>query len=179
MEKDTQLLRYTSISSYIVLLEDFPLPSISLLQKISSGATDALKCAQILKKKGKISENLCLLFNELSPQKCEKYFAGCIMLQTCQISKSYLSILIKTLLAFICCVSQEKYTFFMMLFISLETIRNSLLNHKKNHFRHLLLIDCLPVSRHRLCKLLTRECITLREQQRGQRSHCKISWKGT
>ena len=87
IEEDTQPLRHTSISSYIVLLEDFPLPSLSLLQKISSGATDALKCAQILKRKGKISGNLCLLFNELFPQKCEKYFPGCIMLQTCQISE--------------------------------------------------------------------------------------------
>ena len=38
------LFRYTSIQSYRVLLEHFPLPS--LLHKISSGMIDAVKCAQ-------------------------------------------------------------------------------------------------------------------------------------
>ena len=58
-------LRYTSIQSYRILLEDFPLPSLSLLKKISSGTIDAVKCTQTLKKEGKISADVCLLFDEM------------------------------------------------------------------------------------------------------------------
>ena len=50
------LLRYTSIQSYKVLLQDFPLPSLSLLQKISSGTIDAVKCANALRTEGNISK---------------------------------------------------------------------------------------------------------------------------
>ena len=39
---------------YKVLLEDFPLPSLSLLNKISSGKIDALKCAKILLENSKM-----------------------------------------------------------------------------------------------------------------------------
>ena len=52
------LLRYTSIQSYKVLLQDFPLPSLSLLQKISSGTIDAVKCVNALCIEGKISEDV-------------------------------------------------------------------------------------------------------------------------
>ena len=38
------VLRNTSISSHIFLLEDFPFLSLLLLEKINSGATDAVKC---------------------------------------------------------------------------------------------------------------------------------------
>ena len=57
------LLRYTSIQSYRILQKDFPLPSISLWKKVCSGAIDAEKCAQTLKNEGKISEDVCLLFD--------------------------------------------------------------------------------------------------------------------
>ena len=43
------LLRYTSIQSFRMPLEHFPLPSLSLLHKISSGTINTVKCAQILK----------------------------------------------------------------------------------------------------------------------------------
>ena len=49
---------------------------MSLLKKICRGAIDAVKCAQILKNEGKISENVCLLFDEMYLQKCEKHFGG-------------------------------------------------------------------------------------------------------
>ena len=39
------VLSNTSISSYRILLEDFPFLSL-LLEKINSGATDAVKCVQ-------------------------------------------------------------------------------------------------------------------------------------
>ena len=46
------------------------------LTKISKGKVDAIKCAQALKKDGKISEDICLLFDEMYLQKCEEYFGG-------------------------------------------------------------------------------------------------------
>ena len=59
-----------------MLLEDFPLPSLSLLSKISKGKIDAIKCEQALKKNGKISKDTYLLFDEMYLQKCEEYFGG-------------------------------------------------------------------------------------------------------
>ena len=38
------VLRNTSVSSYRILLEDFPFLSLLLLEKINSGATNAVKC---------------------------------------------------------------------------------------------------------------------------------------
>ena len=70
------VLSNTSISPYRILL-DFPFLSLLLLEKINSGATNALKCTQ---NAGKISENACLW-------KC---FAGDTMFQTCQYSKKSL-----------------------------------------------------------------------------------------
>ena len=70
------VLRNTCISSYKIFVEIFPLLSL-LLEKISSGATDAVKCAQ---NAGKISEKPCLW----------KYFAGDPMFQICQFSKRLL-----------------------------------------------------------------------------------------
>ena len=71
------VLRNTSVSSYRILLEDFPFLSLLLLEKINSGATDAVKCVQ---NAGKTSENVCFW----------KYFAGDTMFQTCQFSKKLL-----------------------------------------------------------------------------------------
>ena len=48
-----------------MLLEDFPVPSLSLLSKIGKGKIGAVKYAQALKKDGKISEDICLLFDEM------------------------------------------------------------------------------------------------------------------
>ena len=74
------VLRNTSVSSYRILLEDFPFLSLLLLEKINSGATDAVKCVQ---NAGKTSENVCFW----------KYFAGDTMFQTCQFSKKITSVL--------------------------------------------------------------------------------------
>ena len=41
-----------------MLLEHFPLPSLPLMHKISSGTIDAVKCAQTLRNKGNISNDL-------------------------------------------------------------------------------------------------------------------------
>ena len=68
--------RYASIQSYKVLLQDCPLPSLSLLQKISSGTIDAVKCANALRAEGKISEDVCMIFNEMYLKKSQEYFGG-------------------------------------------------------------------------------------------------------
>ena len=59
-----------------MLLKHFPLPLLSLLHKISSGAIYAVKCAQTLINEGKISSDVCLIFDEMYLQKYEEYFAG-------------------------------------------------------------------------------------------------------
>ena len=59
-----------------MLLEDFPLPSLSLLSKISKAKIDIIKYTQALKKDGKKSEDICLLLDEMYLQKCEEYFGG-------------------------------------------------------------------------------------------------------
>ena len=61
---------------YKVLLQDFPFPSLSLLQKISSGTIDAVKCANALRIEGKISEDVCMIFDEMYLQKSQEYFWG-------------------------------------------------------------------------------------------------------
>ena len=66
--------RYASILSYKVLLQDFPVPSLALLQKISSGTIDAVKCANALRTEGKISEDVCMIFNEMYLKKSQEYF---------------------------------------------------------------------------------------------------------
>ena len=58
------LLKYTSIQPYKMLLEDFPLPYLSLSSKISKGKIDAIKCSKAFKKDGKMSDDICLLFVE-------------------------------------------------------------------------------------------------------------------
>ena len=49
---------------------------MSLLSKFSKRKTDAIKYAQALKRDGKISEDICLSFDEMYLQKCEEYFGG-------------------------------------------------------------------------------------------------------
>ena len=49
-----------------MLLQHFPLPTLSLLRIISIGTTN----------EGKISNDVCLMFDEMYLQKCEEYSAG-------------------------------------------------------------------------------------------------------
>ena len=46
------------------------------MHKISSGAIYAVKCAQTLINEGKISSDVCLIFDEMYLQKYEEYFAS-------------------------------------------------------------------------------------------------------
>lgn len=69
-------LRYSSLSAYKLLLEEFNLPSISFLRKITSGKIDALVAAEVLKNNKSISEDIILMFDEVYLQKCEEYMSG-------------------------------------------------------------------------------------------------------
>ena len=51
------LLRYSSRQAYSLLLQEFPLPSFSLLEKLSRGSLDALKVAKTFLDIGKISKD--------------------------------------------------------------------------------------------------------------------------
>ena len=68
------LLRYTSLQSYKLLLDEFPLPSISLLNKIKEGNIDALKAAKLLLENSSISKDIVVLFDEMYLQKCVEYY---------------------------------------------------------------------------------------------------------
>ena len=52
------------------------LPSLSLLQKVSSGTIDAAKCANKLRIEGKISEDVCMIFDEMYLLKSQEHFEG-------------------------------------------------------------------------------------------------------
>jgi len=69
-------LRYTSGQAYKLLLEKFPLPSLSLLKRLKSGNLDILKAAEILRKKGSISGDIVVLADELYIQKGVQYTGG-------------------------------------------------------------------------------------------------------
>ena len=47
-------LRYTSLQAYKLLLKQFPMPSISLLNKIQQGGVNAMKALKLLRERGKI-----------------------------------------------------------------------------------------------------------------------------
>ena len=59
------LVRYTSFQAYKLLLEEFSMPSLSLLEKISKGGVDPVKSAKLLLAKGRISEDVILMIDEM------------------------------------------------------------------------------------------------------------------
>lgn len=70
------LLRYSSIQAYKMLLDEFPLPSLSLLEKISQGGVDPIKSAKLLLEKEKISKDVVLMIDEMYLQKSAEYCGG-------------------------------------------------------------------------------------------------------
>ena len=70
------LLRYSSLQTYKLLKEEFKLPSVSLLRRLTAGKIDALKAAKLLRENGSISDDVILILDEMFLQKCEEYFAG-------------------------------------------------------------------------------------------------------
>ena len=69
-------LRYTSFQAYKLLLEKFPLPSVSSLHKIQEGGVDALKAVSLLRETGKISSDCVLMIDEMYLQKAAQYQDG-------------------------------------------------------------------------------------------------------
>ena len=69
-------LPYTSLQSYKLLVDEFPLPSISLLNRIKKGNVDALKAAKLLLENSSISKDIVVLFDEMYLQKCVEYCGG-------------------------------------------------------------------------------------------------------
>ena len=71
----SQLLRfallvcYTSGQAYKLLLENFPLPSFSLLQKLKRGSVDALKACKCLYEAEEISQDVVVLVDEMYLKK--------------------------------------------------------------------------------------------------------------
>ena len=66
-------LRYTSLQSYKLFLEKFPLPSISNLHRIQAGGVDSLKAAKKLPEKGHIFCDVILMVDEMFLQKEASY----------------------------------------------------------------------------------------------------------
>ena len=63
------LLRYTSTQAYKLLLEQFPLPSLSLLKKLNKNGMEPVKAVKVLLDQGEIGEDVVLLFDEIYLQK--------------------------------------------------------------------------------------------------------------
>ena len=80
------LLRYTSLQSYKLLLDEFPLPSISLLNKIKEGNIDALKVAKLSLENSSISKNIVVLFDEMYLQKLLNIVEESFLVQTLNMS---------------------------------------------------------------------------------------------
>ena len=70
------LLYYTSPQAYRLLLEQFPMPSISLLKKLSRGGVDSLKAVKVLLEQEKIDKDIVLLLDEIYLQKDVDYSGG-------------------------------------------------------------------------------------------------------
>ena len=64
------------MQSYKLQLDEFPLPSISLLNTIKEGNIDALKAAKLLLENSSISKDIVVLFDEMYLQKCVEYCGG-------------------------------------------------------------------------------------------------------
>lgn len=69
-------LRYTSKQAYDTLLEEFPLPSLSLLQKLNKGGKDSLKAVKLLLENDEIDRDVVLLLDEMHLQSEENYSGG-------------------------------------------------------------------------------------------------------
>ena len=68
--------RYTSRQAYSLLLNEFPLPSISYLRQLSAGGVDATKTATLLREEGKVSEDVVLMLDEMYLQTSTEFQNG-------------------------------------------------------------------------------------------------------
>ena len=74
--RNSLILRYTSAQAYKLLLEQFPLPSFSLLKKINKGGVELLKSVKCLLNQNKIDKDVVLLTDEIYLQKEAQYQGG-------------------------------------------------------------------------------------------------------
>ena len=68
--------RYTSRQSYSLLLDELPLPSFSLLQKLTKGGIDPMKSLQVLLREEKVDSHCMLLIDEMYLEKSCQYHGG-------------------------------------------------------------------------------------------------------
>ena len=71
----TLMQRYTSRQSYKLLLNELPLPSFSLLQKLTKGGIDPIKSLKVLLQE-KVDSQCMLLIDEMYLQKSCQYHVG-------------------------------------------------------------------------------------------------------
>ena len=57
-------------------MQQFPLPSFSLLSKIQKGGVNSIKALKRLKEAGEISEDVVLMADEMYLQKASEYAGG-------------------------------------------------------------------------------------------------------
>ena len=69
-------LRHTSFQVYKQLLGKFPLPSISLWNKIQQGGMNSIKALKILRQNGKILNDCILMADEMYLEKATQYHSG-------------------------------------------------------------------------------------------------------
>jgi len=70
------ILRYTSVAAYKLMLKHFPLPCLSLLNKLGSGGVEPLKAAKLLLEEKKTDQDVVLLIDEMYLQKEVQYHQG-------------------------------------------------------------------------------------------------------
>ena len=63
------LLRYTSAQCYKYLLNHFPLPSFSTLNKLKQDDLDSLNALKVLQRASKISDDILVMVNEMHLRK--------------------------------------------------------------------------------------------------------------
>lgn len=68
--------RYTSRQAYNLLCNELPLPSISLLQKLTKGGIDPIKSLKRLLQEEKVDPHCILIIDEMYLQKSAQYHSG-------------------------------------------------------------------------------------------------------
>ena len=68
--------RHTSRQAYDLLLDEFPLPSISHLKMLSKGGIEPIKALKLMMETGKVSADCVILVDEMYLQKGAQYH-GC------------------------------------------------------------------------------------------------------
>jgi hypothetical protein len=71
--------RYTSRQAYSLLLEEFPLPSLSYLKTLSQGGIEPIKGLKLMLEADKISSDCVLLLDEIYLQKGVQYHGGSLV----------------------------------------------------------------------------------------------------